>query len=185
MGQMVRKFVTQDSFDATSSLIRAGHIGTFDEDKLTGKEKHLKDIDGDIQPARVQVAPIGPTGPNPRRPQQVPPDAVQGANGEYLLPGAKVLVGEVTQPVDQRIDAAGLNTSQEAENTEALRGIMDTNNNDDALVAGTVAEVTANLGAQTDEQLTAMRAAEVDREKPRKGVLDAIDAELEGRKANS
>jgi hypothetical protein len=45
--------------------------------------------------------------------------------------------------------------------------------------------VTANLGTQTDEQLEAMKAAEKDREQPRKGVLKAIDAELESRKANS
>lgn len=185
----VQMLATEDSFDANGVLVPAGHIGTFDADRLNGKEKHLHEVDGDMRPAVVEMAAIAPTGPNPTVPQQVPPGAVQGPGGNYMTPG-KVLVGEVTSPADERIEQRGLrDPDQEAAVTEALKDVMDTgttpNNDDDALVAGTVAEVTANLGTQTDEQLTAMRAAEVDREKPRKGVLDAIDAELESRKANS
>jgi hypothetical protein len=55
-------------------------------------------------------------------------------------------------------------------------------NADDKLVAGTVPEVTADLGGKTDDELNAMLAAENDREKPRAGVLKAIEAEQTARK---
>jgi hypothetical protein len=192
---MVQKLVTEDSF-VNGTLVRAGHLATFDEEQLTGKEKHIKDVDG-FEPAIVQVAPIGPTGPNPKLPQQIPPDAIQSASGEYQLPG-KTLVAEVTRPQEERIDQAGLgDDNAEAKVTDTLADLMSDNatgeagggkgstsgNADDALVDGTVSEVTANLGGQTDEQLAKMKAAENDREKPRTGVISAIDAELEKRKA--
>lgn len=50
-------------------------------------------------------------------------------------------------------------------------------NDDDALVSGTVAEVKAKLADASDADLETLRAAEADREQPRKGVLDAIKAE--------
>lgn len=196
---LVQKLVTAASFDARGVYVPAGHIGTFDTDKLSGKEKHLKDVDG-FAPAVVQIAPIAPTGPNPKAPQQVPPGAVQTAAGMYAEPG-KVLVGAkappskearavLTEPSyegevnDQLADIMADPTAPGAATTEATAGGpgSTTGNADDNLVEGTVAEITANLGTQTDEQLEAMRAAERDRERPRKGVLDAIADELDGRK---
>lgn len=187
----VQKFVTEDSFDANGVLVPAGHVGLFDEERLSGKEKHIHDV-GEMPPSvPVEMAAIAPTGPNPRTPQQIPADAVQGPAGEYFLPG-KHLVGEVTNPQETRIDDAGLrDPDAEAAVDEKLTEIMDganstagttAGNADDALVAGNVAEVTADLGTKTDEQLAAIRAAETDREKPRAGVLNAIDEELEARK---
>ena len=199
--EAVKKFVTEASFDANGVLIPAGHVGTFDAERLNGKEEHLLDADEMPPTAVVEIAPIAPTGPNPTTPQQLPANAVQGPGGEYVTPG-KRLVSEVTRPAEERIDQRGLGSeNNEAEVDEALKEIMgsaataaapatanagqtSTENNDDDLVAGTVGEVTADLGTKTDEQLTQMRAAEVDREKPRKGVLDAIDEELEARKAS-
>ncbi|MFL6728055.1 MAG: hypothetical protein ACJ8FS_16305 [Sphingomicrobium sp.] len=183
----VQKLVTNDSFDAHGVLIPAGHIGTFDEERLNGDEPHLKDVSDALVAVPVEIAAIAPTGPNPRIPQQIPSDAVQGPGGDYLIPG-KRLVGEVTNRQEDRIDAAGLREPDaEAANDQALQEIMGTglNSNDDALVAGTVADITAGLGTKTDEELAALRAAEVDREKPRKGVLSAIDDELDTRRANS
>jgi len=199
----VQKLVTQDSFDAYGVFIPAGHIGTFDEERISGDEKHLKDPGG-FEPAIVQIAAIGPTGPNPTAPQQIPPDAVQTAGGGYAVPG-KVLVGEVTQSADLRLTA--IEASDEAKTTKALSEVMDTslegqrsaemngaattdtnaalnNNNDDALVAGTVADVTKDLGTKTDAELSAIQAAERDREKPRAGVLNAIQDELDARAEN-
>jgi hypothetical protein len=202
----VQKLVTQDSFDAYGVFIPAGHIGTFDEERINGDEKHLKDPGG-FEPAIVQIAAIGPTGPNPTAPQQIPPDAVQTAGGGYATPG-KVLVGEVTQSADIRLTA--IEASDEAKTTKALSEVMDTSlegqrsaetngaattdtnagnngnveNNDDGLVAGTVADVTKDLGTKTDEQHAAIQAAERDREKPRAGVLNAIQDELDARKEN-
>lgn len=197
----VRKLVTEDSFDATGVLIPAGHFGTFDTERLRGDEKHLFDAD-DLPPAMVEIAAIGPTGPNPKMPQQLPPDARQGPGGSYVTPG-KVLVGEVTNPQEERIEDAGLrDPDAEKEVTDKLTDIMGNdaltaggvagaattlpagatlNNDDDALVDGTVERVVANLGAKTDDELAALKAAENDREKPRKGVLSAVDAEIASR----
>lgn len=44
----------------------------------------------------------------------------------------------------------------------------------EAVITGTVAEVTAKLAGLTPEQLAAVQAAETDREQPRKGVTKAI-----------
>jgi hypothetical protein len=45
----------------------------------------------------------------------------------------------------------------------------------DAVIVGTIGEVTARLAALTPAQLAAVRDAEADREVPRKGVVKAID----------
>lgn len=197
----VQKLVTENSFDANGVFIPAGHVGSFEEDNINGNEQHLADADALGAPARVEIAALGPTGPNPTTPQQIPPDAVQTAGGSYVTPG-KTLVSEVTNPADQRLE--GLREdSNEAEVSEALAELVDTTaegqrsasrgaagrgstngNADDALVDGTVSEVTADLGSKTDEQLQQLRAAENDREKPRSGVLSAIDKELAERAEN-
>jgi len=207
---MVQRVALVNSFDATGKYVPEGHIGTFDEDKITEKDKQLVDPGELPGTAIVQIAAIAPTGPNPQQPQQLPPDAVQGPGGGYMIPG-KQLVGEVTRTQEERIDQAGLGDKDlEAEVSEALRKIAEergismaevgvtalsatsgadavaqqvrAENNDDALVSGTVTEVTADLGTKTDDQLNAMLAAEKDREKPRVGVTNAIQAELDSRK---
>jgi hypothetical protein len=186
MGQ-VQKLVTADSFDARGVFVPKGHIGTFDEALLNGDEAHIHEV-GDFQPAMVEMAAIAPTGPNPKTPQQIPSDAQQDSAGTYALPG-KTLVAEVTDKVEDRIEVPGLRDPEnEAKVTETLGEIMGgagstTGNADDALVAGTVANVTADLGTKTDEQLNAMLAAENDREKPRIGVTNAIQEELDARTA--
>ena len=48
----------------------------------------------------------------------------------------------------------------------------------DAVIAGNVDEVVTRLAGLSPDQLAAVKAAEVDREKPRKGVTDAVDALL-------
>lgn len=177
---LVQKLVTEDSFDANGVLIPAGHIGTFDADRLSGKEPHIFDaasIGG--QTAIVEIAAVSPTGPNPRIPQQIPPDAVQGPGGDYMVPG-KRLVGEVTDTADARIDDRGLrDPDTENEVSDKLDDIMGSaaaGTASSASVEGTVADVTANLGAQTDEQLDDMLAAERAGSN-RKGVISAIEAE--------
>lgn len=184
----VQKLVTADSFDARGVFVPAGHLGTFVEENISGREKQLEDADKLPPAVMVEMSPIAPTGPNPKIPQQIPPDAVQDSAGTYALPG-KTLVAEVTDPAEQRIDNAGLRTGEEAEVDAALGDIMAnaggrgaaTGNADDALVDGTVSDVTADLGTRTDDQLRAMLAAENDREKPRVGVTNAVQAELDAR----
>lgn len=53
----------------------------------------------------------------------------------------------------------------------------------DAVIEGNVDTVAARLAGLTDEQLALVKAAEVDREVPRKGVTGAIDAEIAAREA--
>lgn len=182
---VVQKMATKRSF-INGSLVEPGFPVKVDTDMLSGKEKNLADV-SDFRPAVVQNAAIAPTGPNPTAPQQIGPDTIQTVAG-YAKPGA-VVVGEVTQVEKERmapIEAGG----NEAENlkkiaaakAQATQAGTSTQNDDDALVDGTVAEITADLGGKTDEQLGELRAAEVDREKPRKGVLSAIDAEMAKRK---
>jgi hypothetical protein len=179
---LVNKLVTEDSFDATGKFVRAGHVGAFDEGKLNGEERHLADISGDV--AVVQIAPLGPTGPNPTTPQQVPPDAIQDGTGQYAQPG-KRLVAEVTRPEEERT-AVISEGAEEAAISDEINAIMsnDSGNVDNNLVQGKVSEVTADLGSKTDAELDAMEAQEKDNERPRKGVLDAIAAERKSRAEN-
>lgn len=180
----IKKMVVLEQSFVNDTLAHPGQIVYVDEKNLNGDEKNLADAEGFPAPATVEIAAIAPTGPNPTMPQQLPPDALQTAAGTYVQPGAE-LVAEITAPGEVR--SAGRteadSTAQEdiANLMSEARGPADNQNNDDALVAGTVADVTANLGAKTDEELTALRAAEVDREKPRKGVISAIDAEVAAR----
>lgn len=180
---LVQKLVTENSFDAMGNFVVAGHIGAFEEDNLSGDEKHIKDV-GNFTPAQVEIAPIAPTGQNPKIPQQIPPDAIQDATGLYAQPGGKRLVAEVTDPQEDRIEAAGLrDPDAEAEVTDIMAEANADGDADRALRPGasaTVAELTADLGTRTDAQLDQLEADE-NAGKKRKGVLDAIAAERDAR----
>lgn len=178
---LVQKLVTEDSYDATNTLIPAGHVGSFDTARLTGNERHLQDV-GDFQAAYVQIAAIGPTGPNPTQPQQIPFDAIQGAGGTYQVPG-KILTAERTLNADQRLAGLGLDDEgREQAVTERLAAAADNATSTGASADGTVAEVTTNLGGKTDAELDALRTAEAAGGN-RKGVLSAIEAERAKREA--
>ena len=177
--ELVQRLVTERSFDDTGTLREEGHIGLFKPDNAD--EKHLHDVSG-YSPPVVEIAPVAPTGPNPTAPQQIPPDGFQTAGGGYAQPG-KVLVAEVTRPAEERM--AGISTpEEEGKAVDKLASLMEESKEGKAndLVQGTVAEVTADLGGKTDDELATLRAQEVDNEKPRKGVISAIDAELAKRK---
>lgn len=195
----VAKLVTADSFDATGKFVPEGQIGTFDSDKLNGKEPHLHDVSDTPLPV-VEMAAISPTGPNPTAPQQISPDTVQVAGG-YARPGVTI-VGERTAPAEERLagltdkdddsEAVFAKLLEEARRerdearatlaqSEEQKAQANVTNDDDELVAGTVADLTADLGSKTDDELAAIEAAEKDRQKPRKGVLDALKAERAAR----
>lgn len=178
MADLVQRLVTEMSFDDTGTLREEGHVGLFKPENA--KEKHQHDVAGYVAPV-IEMAAIAPTGPNPTAPQQIPPDGGQGPGGGYQAPGA-ILVGEVTQP--EEIRTANIATPEEEDKARKLLAdaVEDSKEGkDNDKVQGTVADVTADLGTKTDEELNAMRAQEVDNEKPRKGVLNAIDAELKTR----
>lgn len=209
MADRVQMLAVEDSFDANGVFVPAGQLGSFDPARLNGKEP-LIDAAETPAVAVVQVAPITVTGPNPVAPQQIPPGVHQTAGGAYVGTGTQ-LVGEVTLPAEVRLEQimATDNTAEEdlqkklaaaqaelaqlrsqqaqqriaAETGQPATANASTSNDDDALVAGTVAEITATLGEKTDEQLEALRAAEADREKPRAGVLNAIKEERARRSA--
>lgn len=101
MRELVQKLVTEASFDAQGALIQPGQIGAFDPERLSGKEPHIHDV-ADFTPVQVEQSALGPTGPNPTQPQQIPPDAVQSAGGAYVRPGVQ-LVAERTLDADQRL----------------------------------------------------------------------------------
>lgn len=58
--------------------------------------------------------------------------------------------------------------------------VFDDDDTGNSILDGNINEVKATLSEQTDEELVDLRAAEVEG-KNRAGVLDAIDAEIEGR----
>jgi hypothetical protein len=193
---IVQKLVTEDSF-VNGVFVPAGQLASYDTKQLNGDEPHIHDA-GDVPIAVVQMAPISPTGPNPTAPQQISPDTVQGPGGGYFRPGA-VIVGERTLEAETRL--AGLpeegdtaesdfaeKLKEAQEETSRLRAELAgrsepkaESNDDDDLVAGNVADIKASLGEKSNEELEALRAAELDRERPRKGVTDAIKAELAAR----
>lgn len=170
---------TMDTFTKTGRIVSRGQPLTEDEivegDNNTNVIEAPSGVDGS---AVVQVSAIAPTGPNPQNPQQIAPDVVQTAGG-YEQAGAR-LVGEVTKPERERIEVVGIDPEDDtqAKVTEALdNASADRQNNDDDLVAGNVDDVTAGLADADDAALDRLEAAENDRERPRKGVLNAIEAE--------
>lgn len=177
----MRVLAKTDSF-VNDRFVPAGFIVEVADNMRIGS--NFEKVEGAGQPVDViQIAAIAPTGPNPTMPQQIAPDHLQSVEG-YVKPGARI-VAEVTQPVEQRIEIVGLNQDNgtEAEAEDALRKAREGGgqNDDDNLVAGNVSEVTAGLDKKSDEELAQLRAAEEDREKPRSGVLSAIDKEIASR----
>jgi hypothetical protein len=189
----VRQYLVNNPTFVRGAYHPRGSVVSIDDSLVKEGQRNLIAIEGDIvDPPAIQISPVAPTGPNPTAPQQIPPDATQTIRG-YEQPGAR-LVGEVTLPAEERLEAAQLlddgdTTQQELveklprpESRAAVaqreaRG-QSGQNDDDALVAGNADEVTADLDQKSDAELEQLRAAESDRERPRKGVISAIDKEV-------
>lgn len=126
--------------------------------------------------AVVEISAIAPSGPNPQNPQQLPIGAHQVPGG-YVQDGAS-LVGEVTKPAKERIEIVGIDPEDDtqAKVTEALDKAAAEGNLPNDGTEGTVADVTSRVGDMDAAALDELEARENDREKPRKGVLDAIEA---------
>lgn len=187
------KIARIDTFTKANRFVPRGGVLYEDEIDTDGNTDNVIEAD-DVTEERavVQVSAIAPTGPNPVNPQQIPPDAEQTTEG-YVQLGAR-LVGEVTVPEKQRIEVVGIDPEDDTQGKvqealdEAEREGRNPNaagnrgNDDDDLVSGTVDDVTGRISADTSEaELRRLRAAEEDRERPRRGVLSAIDAELDRR----
>jgi hypothetical protein len=94
-----------------------------------------------------------------------------------------------TRETEQRSAIARVATTPSAssmlDDETAPARTASTPDDNDALVAGTVAEVTDGIDQKSDDEIAALRKAEQDREKPRAGVLKALDAEEARRKEQS
>lgn len=166
-----------DTFTKAGRYVYRGQTLSADEvdfDAEKSKAHLIEAPEGVDGTAVVQVSAIAPTGPNPQNPQQLAPDAVQTPDG-YAQAGAK-LVGEVTLPEKQRITVVGIDPEDDtqAKVTEALDN-ADANRPNEG-TEGTVADVAARTAEMDAAALDELEARENDREKPRKGVMDAIEA---------
>lgn len=180
------------TFTKTGRYVERGQPLSADEidyDKETSSAHVVEAPEGVDGTAVVEVSAIAPTGPNPQNPQQLPPDGYQTPAG-YGQAGAK-LVGEVTLPEKQRIQVVGIDREDDtqAKVTEALEE-ADTDAQRDANLPndgteGTVADVAARAADLDEAGLAELEARENDREKPRKGVLDAIAARRTALEAES
>lgn len=68
-----------------------------------------------------------------------------------------------------------------AEPVKAEEPVVDLMNDEDELVEGTLAEIIPTLVNKSVAELEALKAAELDHEKPRSGLTVAIDKELAAR----
>lgn len=179
MTQLIAKI---DTFTKAGRYVPRG--APLDSDEIDYSEDSTNVIEapaGLEDAGAIEMSAIAPSGPNPQNPQQIAPGTVQTEAG-YVDRGQRV-VGEVTKPAEQRlVEIVDSEDTTQGDVQEALDNAS-LNNSDDALVAGTVADITAGLADADEAELQRLRAAEVDREKPRKGVLSAIDAELDSRQA--
>lgn len=189
---MTKRFIaTMPTFTKGGKYVERGAVLT--EDELVAKEeasdeeasaKH-EPFEGFVEAPSdladkpvVQIAAIAPSGPNPTAPQQLPPGAVQTVDG-YAFNGA-TLVGEVTKADADRKDVLEADAGDQAKINEALAAAeaqagADLNVSNEG-TEGTVADVAARASAMDAAELDQLAKAEADREKPRKGVLDAIEA---------
>ena len=88
--ELVQKVTTDLSF-VDGVLVPAGTLVTIPASIKPGA--NLADVGQTPMAIPVAVAAIGPTGPNPTMPQQVPPGVFQGVGG-YTAPGGALLVAE-------------------------------------------------------------------------------------------
>lgn len=163
---MRQMLATKRSF-VNGSLVEPGFIATVREGLKAGA--NLTDFDPRAAVGAVtQMAPIGPTGPNPTSPQQIPPDARQTIAG-HVLPGGVKLVGEVTLPARER-----LREINSAGNPAEIAALMDEDGEESG--ADSVKAIVAELGGKTDDELKQLKASD-----SRVTLHRAIDAELKRR----
>jgi hypothetical protein len=199
MGGFVQKVTTEPTFTQDGVLVPAGTPIFIDTSKITltaENSTNLADVGSAPINVPVAVAPIAPTGPFPTIPQQVPPGSFQ-TNAGYADNAGSMLVaaGSVAAPLGDterdellrlRAQVAEMSTGSMATATgdefmpkrgAALAtpaGTFDAN----SLIEGNVPDVTERLGSLTRDQLVQVQAAEDDREVPRVGVKNAIDARI-------
>ncbi len=173
-----------DAFTKAGKYVSRGEVINVDEvdyDASDAGSAFIEAPAGVSGNAVVEVSAIAPSGPNPQNPQQIPNGTVQTPGG-YVQDGAR-LIGEVTVPEKQRIEVVGIDKDDEtqAKVSEALdkAGNPDLNVSNEG-TEGTVSDVSARVADMDVAALDQLEKAENDREKPRAGVLSAIEKRREG-----
>jgi hypothetical protein len=171
--------VTERSFDATGTLREEGSVGYYEPTTL---EDHLIPI-ADLEVPRMAIAAVGPTGPNPRVPQQIPPDAFQLPDGygqplSRLVPETVIVPEQPEEPPPITLSATP--PEEAAAQIEALQEAIKAK----AEEVAKEKDEEPDLSGKSDKELKALRDKEVNKSKPRRNVIRAIDAALEAKDEN-
>lgn len=200
-----QKVLTTPTF-INGSLMPAGSIVSVDMDQFTDEDGDPAGEDAtpnlaDIGEAPVliptEVAAIGPTGPNPTAPQQIPPGTMQTGDG-YVHGGAQ-LVAEGHPDFAQMVEGAeALNEGVEEEEivrlSQTAQGAGTAGSGTNGTETGSVGDAEPfsgdtfigrnlddisddEIAGLTDEQRAAVVASERDREKPRVSLLRRLGVE--------
>lgn len=140
---------------------------------FAGEPIWLVTVAGAGADAAIPVSVNGITIKVPRAtPTRMPePFKIALETGGYPLTALPEITDELAiDPLGEEDQSAG--AGEPAETGSQIPGT--TTFDAEAIIAGTVAEVTARLAGLTLDQLAAVKAAESDREKARVGVLEAI-----------
>lgn len=144
---------------------------------FAGEPIWLVTVAGSGADAAVPVAVNGHTIKVPRATPTRMPEPFKDAllNGGYRI-SALPEIKEDEAEAEMAIDGLGEGDQSAGAGGAGENGSLPSGTFDpEAIIDGTVEEVAARLEGLTPEQLAAVKAAESDREKARKGVLDAID----------
>lgn len=146
---------------------------------FAGEPVWLVTVAGSGADAAVPVSVNGHTIKVPRATPTRMPEPFKDAllTGGYTISALKDITDEVDAAAQEMaIDGLGEGDQSAGAGGAGENGSLPSGTfNAEAIIDGTVDEVAARLEGLTPEQLAAVKAAESDREKARKGVLDAID----------
>lgn len=198
MGQMVERRVNRLSFIG-GSLRPKGTVVAIDSDKLKPREERSGETKaGNNTRARnsnlvpvgkqravpeIEMAAIGPTGPNPTMPQQVPPGTTQIGAGRFNDGNRLVAEGTRDTSIVTEGDREPIG-DDEIEEEDTASALGDAGEDEEgseadqqakAIVEGTVGEVEKAVVGLNAEQLDAVEKAENAGAK-RAGVLNAVKA---------
>lgn len=120
------------------------------------------------------MAAVAPHAPGATNPQTLPPGSVP-VGGSFIRPApaeAPAAREEIVADTPEQIEAVDTEGSLIAD----LTGRSVTGGPGDAAIEGTVADVEGRVSSMSAAELDAVEAAENDREKPRQGVLRAVES---------
>ena len=175
MADLYPFIVTERAFDDTGTLREEGSVGYFKAENSS--EPYQVDVIG-LEIPKYAMAAVGPAGPNPTVPQQIPPDGFQLPDG-YGMPLARLVPETVIVPEQPEepppVTYAATPPEEAAAMTKALQDAI-------AAKAEEIAKDNAtepDLSDKSDKELKDLRNKEINKSRPRRNVLRAIDAALD------